>query len=402
MSDRGRYLAEVAGLLWPAPARVHMGRGRGRRRARPFAEYVVLPHLADPRLVLPLRFPRAAAAVARGYAEPTTLAGRARADVMALAAVSRAAPLAFRDRLRVEAGTSRPDTIETVLAELTGRPVAVGMHVSRPRANRKPVVQALTPAGELVTVAKVATNDLTHELLAAEETALRLVSSRRRRTFTVPRVLGSCAWRDVDVLALSPLPVGAPRVPFDVRRLATVAVEIGATSGLERVTPARSAYVTTLRKRVAELPAATADRLRQALERELDAHGDRPLVFGSWHGDFAKTNVAMLRETVLVWDWERYESGVPLGYDMVHYHAQQRMLAPGEDVDAFVRTLPGQVAPSLAAVGLDRHEARTVARLYLVEIVTRYVHDRQDEIGTLGSVLPGLLRALERDATVRE
>ncbi|HEX6447013.1 MAG TPA: hypothetical protein VF053_18100 [Streptosporangiales bacterium] len=399
---RGGYLAEVAGMLWPAPVRVHAGRGRGSRRARPFAEYVVLPHLADPRLVLPLRHPRAAATLARGYAEATSRAGRARGHALALAAASGAAPVLFRDRLRIETETARPDTIETVLGELAGRSVTVGMHVSRPRANRKPVVHALTPDGELVTVAKVATNELTHELLDAEETAIRLVSGRPRRTFTVPTVVGSCPWREVDVLALSPLPVDAPRVPFDVRRLATVAVEIAATAGLESARLPRSAYLTGLRKRIAELPDATADRLRPVLELVLDRHGDRPLVFGAWHGDFAKTNLAMLRDTVLVWDWERHESGVPLGFDMVHYHAQQRMLAPGEDVGAFVATLPDRVAPSLAAVGLDGHEARTVTRLYLVEIVTRYVHDRQDEIGTLGSVLPRLLTALESDATLRE
>ena len=55
--------------------------------------------------------------------------------------------------------------------------------------------------------------------------------------------------------------------------------------------------------------------VRQLGER----HGAAVLAFGSWHGDWTRTNVAPHGHSVLAWDWERFGTGVPVGFDALHY-----------------------------------------------------------------------------------
>lgn len=406
--SRADYLAETVRLLWPPPGRVTTGRtgANGSRApgARVVSEFLALPDLAHARLLLPLRARRAAAAAAHRYAEPWSPVRRIRARAMALALSSGAAGLLLRDRVTVEApahGTL--DSIETLLAGVVGHPVAVGLYVTRPRANRKPLLQVLTGSGALVAFAKVGVDDFTRGLVATEARALHAVGSEARRAFTIPDVLDLRSWHGLDVLTLSALPVHERRASLDAGRLAVVAAEIAATGGVELAVPARSTYVQRLRGRLDALPSGAGHRLATAVDGILDAHGGAPLPFAAWHGDLTPWNMATLRDTVLVWDWERYETGVPLGFDLVHHHVQQHLLAPGADVGALVAQLPRRTSAALGSVGLDQREATTCAALYLVDIAARYVHDRQDEVGTMAAVLPALLDAIgDLGAAVRE
>lgn len=392
-SDRAGYLTEVTERLWPAPAKVVMGTASDNSAT---VEFLVLPDFRHARLVLPLRSRRAAAAMALRYTEPRSLAHKARAHAMSLAASTGALQAVFRDRIRVELPAGDVDTIETVLSEIVGRPVAVGMHVTSPRANRKPVLQALADDGTLLAVAKVATDDLTRDLVANEATALRRLGAADARTFTVPTLLNLRSWRGLDVLTLSALPLHEPRVEPEHTRLAAVANEIADTGGRQRTTLESSGYVDRLRERIAMLRPDAAHRLGSALDRALGAHGGLRLSFGAWHGDFTIHNLAFLPDDVLVWDWERYDDGVPVGFDLVHHHVQQHLLAPDVDVAAFVHGLDRATPPLLAPAGLTEREATAVTRMYLLEIAARYVADRQDEVGRLGEVLPELLDVLSR------
>src|SRR5690606_36005820 len=215
-----------------------------------------------------LRSRRAAATLALRYAEPRTLVRKARAHAMSFAVSSGAARTLFRDRLRVEVpGGTAPDTTETLLADVLGTDVAVGMHLTRPRANRKPVVQVFAPDGELLAVAKVATDDLTRTLVAAEERALRHVAAAPRRTFTVPEVVDHRTWRDVDVLTVRALPLHRRRASVEHSRLAAVCNEIAGTVPVATASIAGSDYVQRLRALLAALRPVAAARLRGLLDR---------------------------------------------------------------------------------------------------------------------------------------
>jgi hypothetical protein len=83
---------------------------------------------------------------------------------------------------------------------------------------------------------------------------------------------------------------------------------------------------------------------------------------------------------LLVWDWERFSAGVPVGYDAVHYrlHSAIRNGATGE---AAAEAMLAEAAGILCPLGVDASSARLVAIMYLVEIGTRYLHDGQIQAG---------------------
>jgi hypothetical protein len=116
---------------------------------------------------------------------------------------------------------------------------------------------------------------------------------------------------------------------------------------------------------------------------------------GAWHGDLTVWNCALsVTDDVLIWDWERYGRGVPLGYDALHYHLQSELsgrAAVPDDVHALVARAPGL----LAGFGVSTETAVFTALTYLGELGRRYLTDRQEfagaERGRIGQwLVPGV------------
>ena len=107
----------------------------------------------------------------RGYGQPGSRAARlgARALSLALATGLGGAVLRSRIWVHVPPGTS---TIESYLGEALGRDLLISMHLGTARANRKPVLQLMTPQGQPVGFAKIGTSPLTRALVEAERDAL--------------------------------------------------------------------------------------------------------------------------------------------------------------------------------------------------------------------------------------
>jgi hypothetical protein len=96
-----------------------------------------------------------------------------------------------------------------------------------------------------------------------------------------------------------------------------------------------------------------------------------------------------------VWDWERFEAGVPVGYDALHYRMQGDIVRGGADPAAAAHTTLSGAAQTLAPFGVEPETAGLVAALYLTEIAARYVRDGQAEAGAkLGRIDAWLLPAL--------
>ena len=99
-------------------------------------------------------------------------------------------------------------------------------------------------------------------------------------------------------------------------------------------------YLRGLTDRLAAAP-ASADRA--ALDAELTElarqHGQRELALGAWHGDWTPWNMACTSGGLLLWDWERFAGGVPVGFDALHYQLQSDVVTARAD-------------PALAAAGL--------------------------------------------------
>ncbi|HST64586.1 MAG TPA: phosphotransferase [Mycobacteriales bacterium] len=380
--ERVAWLRELVPLLWPAPATATLGRARhaGARRS-----YLILPSLEHPRLLVPRRTRRAAGGAVRGYGEQSSAARRAAVRLAAAALTAGAGDRLLRDRLEVGGAG---DTIEDHLSRELGRPVLVSLHLGPARANRKPVLQLLGADGGTLGYAKVATTVLTGRLVAGEAAALRTLAGAGLTRVTVPKVLSGGSWRGLEILVQSPLPVRQPRRPADGRLVAATA-EVAAVGGIS-TQPLDGPYGTGLRARVAALPpGADRDRLAAAL----DALAGADLRIGSWHGDWTPWNTAVVEGTVLAWDWERFGAGVPVGFDPLHYDLQPRLPADagaaGMMLADSVRRAPGVLGP----VGVPAESAATVAVLYLVEILTRYIGDGQTRWGDWRAMTEGVLAA---------
>ncbi len=391
--ERAAYLAEVAAVLWPPPATVSIGAGRVRLGPGDTESYLVLPRAADPRLVLPAGRVPAAAAVRR-YAASRSWRAAARSRLLGAALRAGAGPLLLRDRVVV---TDPGGSLVAGLRRALGADLQVSFHLGPPRANRKPVLQLLTPAGGPVGFAKVGATELTRRLVDAEAAALRALAGAALPTVEVPRVLHHEAYGDVAVLVQSALPVweGARTVDPAVRTAAMR--EVAGHAGVRTEAVGASEWGGEL---AARLDKVTDAPTRELLAATLAAEAGRTLPLGAWHGDWTPWNMAVRAGRALVWDWERCATGVPVGFDPVHYALQEALWRRGADPRAATRAVLAGLPAQLAPFGLDPADAAAVGRLYLVEIAARYLLDGQAAAGArLGRLERWLLPALGMETT---
>ena len=365
------FLADVVELLWP------------RGESDPTAgsdSLVVLPSRRRPRVLVPAGARRAAVTALRTGSEQTS--ARARARTIALAALFSVglAELVFRDRLVVRSAPAA-DSVSAHLSAVLGRSLVVGVRLGPARANRKPVLQLLSPGGELVGFAKVGVNELTNSLVAAEARALTQLATVTLASVEVPQVLHLGEWRGLTVLVQSALPVRSTRDSNPARGAQAAMVTVATALG-ERTHPvSASPYLHRLRAAVARLPEGA---VRAALRHGLDAVAARPgsvLRFGCWHGDWTSGNMAVLPHRVLVWDWERFDADVPLGMDALHQCLLDLLTGDGRPAPAAVRHLVERAPALLAPFGVPAEDVDAVVALYLIELGARYLRDGQAQQG---------------------
>ncbi|MEV6637560.1 hypothetical protein AB0M54_43205 [Actinoplanes sp. NPDC051470] len=382
---RAQYLAEVIGLLYPTD-------GQGDQ----VAEYYVVPDARRPRLLVPSGSRKVAAAAVRRYAEPQSRAAKLKRDAVVAALRTGASGVLLRDRIKV----TGPESIDRHLSEALGRELAVSIHIGPARANRKPVLQLISPEGETFGFGKLGTGPLTQRLVRAETNALIALQRSGLTKLTVPTVLHAGQWRGLQVLVQSALPVWLPRSPLTPRRLAAAMVDIAGCCGYTAGQLVGSPYWTELRARlgsVQDRPEGVA--LSAAAELLVRQAGATTFRYGAWHGDWAPWNMANLTDALLVWDWERFAQGVPVGFDAVHHELQRRIQSTG-DAKGAVEATVRQAAELLAPFNVAPEARELTALLYLVDLAARYLTDRQAEagarLGVLGTwLLPVLIRRVE-------
>jgi hypothetical protein len=185
-------------------------------------------------------------------------------------------------------------------------------------------------------------------------------------------------------------------VPLTKDTLNAAMLEVANVAGVERLPLASSSHWASVRARLATAE-ESADRelLLTALDAIGRRYGSLNLQFGSWHGDWTPWNMANTRDGLLVWDWERFRVGVPVGFDAMH-HWLQGQVAPGKrDPLAAARDCPVWAPKLLAPLGVNSEQARLTALLYMAELATRSLVDRQAAAGArLGASSQWLIPAL--------
>jgi hypothetical protein len=288
----------------------------------------------------------------------------------------------------VGGGRGAAASIESHLSEVLGREVLLSMYLGAPRANRKPVLQVLSPEGRTLAYVKVGVDPLTCRLVREEARALTVLAAAGLRHATVPAALHAGRWNDLELLVQSPLPVGSSRSRPTREQVVAAQAEVAAIGRTPGVPLSRSPWWAQLRERISALPptaaAGTLAGLSGAIEQRF---GDVPLTLGAWHGDWTPWNTALAGDRLLVWDWERFASPVPVGFDAVHWELQtdlvNRLADPSESARRSLASAPTVLEP----FGVTAEHARVTTVCYFAELATRYLADRQAEAGArLGDV----------------
>ncbi|WP_181871150.1 hypothetical protein [Sphaerisporangium album] len=342
----------------------------------------------------------------RATGEPTTAYALTPSRFLPRRLVPRSRWLPGRRRLPGGSGT-----IEGHLSEVFGQHVGITLHV-RParRANRKPVLEVRAATGERLAFVKMGDTDRARALVRHEAMTLALLAVTPLKTVVVPTILHHGTWNDLEVLALSPLPIRRlRRVPHTLFTQAVVEI---ATLGLHPSlgTPAAcSDPLDTITVRP-EPPAATARSgpsgttppspgppgTATAGPEPLDTATTRPGPLGGhcWHGDFSPWNIAPSPDgRLLVWDWERFGGGVPLGFDALHHFFQRALRRMPPDIAA--AACLAHALPTLAPYGLSAAQARETAVHYLITLADRHERDGHHPLGPPSRWLSPLVDPLE-------
>lgn len=389
---------EAASPRWPRPALAGGIRPRSSAAHEQDCEFLLIPGGNRPPLLVPAD-PRLAASAVRHHRAARSWAVRMTSKALTFGLARGFGGSVVRGRVRVHEPAGA-DTIASYLRVALSRDIQLSMYLGPPRANRKPVLQLLSPAGDPVGYAKVGINPLTQELVRAEHAALTRIGQSPLTEITVPPVLHHDQWRGQQVLVLGTLPVWLRRTPPAVGQLASAMAEVARVGGLRSGPLAGSGYAKRLTERLigaSDSPERTA--LLQALGTLMAQAGDAELTYGAWHGDWSPWNMASTRSGLLVWDWERFATGVPLGFDALHYWLQGEVRPGGREPRQVAAECVGRAAELIGPLGGGAAQPRLTATLYLAELAARYLVDRQDEAGArLGATGTWLIPAITAEA----
>lgn len=251
-----------------------------------------------------------------------------------------------------------------------------------PRANRKPVVLLINGSGHLVAVAKLGVNNVTRPLVRHEADALQQVGVALGETVHVPGLLASGSVGQGEVVLMAPLPPAAPgRRPS---RLALIDV-VRAVGAIDP-RPGADLWEVASHPRLAPLLPRIDEIMRC----------NRGVKFGSFHGDLHPGNLAVAHDgRVILWDWERWGHGAPVGFDLLHHDLQSWITRDGMVPRDAAVALIAQAPVILEPLGVGVSAAPSVARDYLIRLGARYAADEQDRAGSvLGAIEQWLFPAV--------
>jgi Phosphotransferase enzyme family len=355
----------------------------------PTRSFLVLPSVADPRLVLPAGGGRAAATVLHALRDESTVKARARSWALRGASLLHLRTTELPD----------PPLLAAVTADLAPGTVAAdlvyGVHLGPRRANRKPVLAVAGPDGGLLAIVKWGMNPLTDRLVAHEAAALQQLTSLPADCgVQVPGLLGQGDFAGHPYVVQSPVPTSGVG-PWSLERAVEAQVAVATSGGQADAADYLARFGAAWQERPTTcdpVDRGAADAFGRLATTWLGHVRRAPLQHGRWHGDWRRTNMALTRNGCSVWDWERFDSGVPLGYDALHLFLTGRAGSPETlAADVFVNA-----ARLLRPFGIEsRDDAELVTCGYLLELAGRYLDDGQSTSGArLGAVGQWLLPTL--------
>lgn len=379
--------------LWPPPYEVLFSSSPQPRWTH--LGFSALPSAARPTVLIPTAPRRVAATALLGYRSPMTRRARVTNRLTSWAGhlgATRLLPGVVQVR-----GPADAPSILTHFASALQTDVHVGMSFGPPRANRKPVLQLLSPTGTCLGFAKIGVDALTRFRVSEETAALRSLTPLDLGGLIVPKVLELPWWQQTPILLTEPVKTwSAERMNPAVRDRALRGL-IEAV-GTKTFALADSPWWYELCARLSTMtPSDDVDRLSRCRDALVRRFGHRDLLHGAAHGDWSPWNLNTDNGCTVAWDWERFSSCAPVGLDTLHFAVQEQVrlagLPPARALDA-VSVRAGELVArngGLSANGL------LLMALYLLQLGERFLSDGQQEAGSRrGALGTWLLPTLEK------
>ena len=344
--------------------------------AAPTSRYLAVPNAARPWLLVPAASRSLTAAAIRAAAPPDRLADRLRRRVALAALAVGADTLLLRDRVDLPGG----DTIDAHLRRALGTDIHPCIPLSG-ADHRLRQIRLLNGRADTVGFATVDTARTGRVI--AETTALRWLASASLPHLRIPQVLYAGEWRGHPVLVREALPDG-DRTGRDPHLMVRAMRELAFSDGVVDERLCDSRFGIRLRDRITELSASgapSASSLAGAGAFLFARYGRTRLSLGCWHGEWEPRNVGVVDSAVRLWNFSRFASGVPLGFDALHfalYRALRRRIDPGRAVAALREQAPRLLRP----FGIRETTAPATVLLYFVELVLRLLTESDSDSRT--------------------
>lgn len=275
-------------------------------------------------------------------------------------------------------------TLLSVLADAVGlvdTRVSVAIGLGHWRAPRAIVLRAYSDTGETLAFAKLSLDTHGRSAVRAEAAGLAMAAQLRLRCIEAPTVLHAGRWEEQDLLVTSPVAGSVRKAPgtLPVRAMGELAEARGVR--LEEI--ALTQWWVSLRRRIASVADPSMRARLDSVWQRIGACAGRQevrLPTGCWHGDWTPWNMAWQEDRVALWDWEHAGAEAPVGFDHVHYLAQELRVRAGTGARAERRWLCAAAEVVGEHVGLDRRQQSLLLATYLLEVNVRYLLDRQSTL----------------------
>jgi hypothetical protein len=341
--------------------------------------FVAFPSVANPYVLLPSQ-PAAAAEAINELGNPVHRSLRVAERLLGGPIRSGLAHALWRERVNV-ALAHDDDPGSPLLSYFEGyfgaKGLALAVIIGKSRPNRKPVVNILQPDGHCLAYAKIGWNEPSKALLDNEARALRSLDDEAlgRLGFRVPEHLDRRTVGDVDVLLLGPIPRarGLRRgPPVDLPQGATAAVATLTTPQVAELRSSRYWRDLCSRARGTDVDEPRSERLvARAIDVMERRYGGREIPFGSAHGDWTPWNMRRTGGQLYIWDWERYETSAPIGFDAARFDFEVRSKVRKEEPRVAVNRSIMALGPALEKLGTAPGSASLLAALHLLEMAVR-------------------------------
>ncbi len=357
--------------LWPKSQQVQVARQRREARGEGNSSpgFLVVPNAAAPRILIPAGNARAAAASMRRYSAAISPRETLQRWGLAMGLRAGAASLLLRDRVQLESSGSA--SLMSHLEAVFSQTVSVSVSVGPARANRKPVLQVFDAKGRSLAFVKVGDSATASGHVMREAESLKVLGTQQFSSLELPSLIDMSQWNGMTVLVMTALDTRPMSRGPGLARLRGRAVdELAAAFRQPQANLAQTPMWTALR---ADYPLLLDEEIRtlygSCLDRLDSQFLDRLVDVGAWHGDFSPWNMAQRSHRLQLWDWERFELGVPTGMDRVHYALNRHLRTAGTTLQTVFDGLE-QGAPALAD---KSSEDAVVVAAYVASISLRYL-----------------------------